>query len=107
MNRAEHAREHFLGVRAARGAIPAAHLARHHGRAQGVLGAPVGGVDRVGLEQESKDGGEFDRKMRREIPCDAAASRLVDEDIELEATCPLVERMAESSAYSVMEASIA
>ena len=34
VNRAEHAREHFLGVRAARGAIPAAHLALHHGGIQ-------------------------------------------------------------------------
>ena len=43
---AHDAGEHLPGVGALAGAIPAAHLADDHGGADGLLGAPVGGVYR-------------------------------------------------------------
>jgi hypothetical protein len=45
--------------------VAAADLARDDGRAQAVLGAPVGGVDCVGFKKKRKDGWEFDGHARR------------------------------------------
>lgn len=47
-----------------------------------MLGAPVGGVDCVGLQQEGRHRGEFDREMRRVLD-DAAGSRVIDHRIQL------------------------
>lgn len=53
---AEDGREHVLSLGAVDGAVAAAAgLAGNDGRAQGVLGAPVGGVER-GIEEEAEDG---------------------------------------------------
>jgi hypothetical protein len=54
---------------------------RHDGGAQGLFGAPIGGVDRR-VEQEGKDRRVFDREMRGEAFSEAAATRLIDEAIE-------------------------
>ena len=70
-------------MRATQGAIPAADFACDDGRSQGVLGAPVGGVDDIRLEQEREDRGEFNGEMRRELLGDAAAAGAIDEGIEL------------------------
>ena len=65
------------------GSIAAADFASDHRGAQGVFGAPVGGVNRVGVEEEGEDRRKFDGEMRREVPRDAAPAWSVDEGIEL------------------------
>jgi len=61
--RTEYGGEDLLGLRAAGGAIaPAAGLSGDDGRPQGVLGAPVRGVER-GVEEEAEDGLEFGTQM--------------------------------------------
>ena len=63
---AKNGREDLLGLRATGRAIAAAaHLASDHRRSQGVLGAPVGGIER-GIEEEAEDGVEFEPEMGRE-----------------------------------------
>lgn len=65
---AQHARENLLTPRAARRAIAAAaHLARHDSRAQGLLGAPVGGVE-CRLEEEAEDGVVLADEMALKAP---------------------------------------
>ena len=60
---AQHAGEDLLTVRAAGGAIAAAaHLAGDDGGAQGLFGAPVGGVERR-VEEKAEDGVEFDDEV--------------------------------------------
>ncbi len=60
---AQHTGEHLLTVRTtARAIAAAAHFARDDGRAQRVLGAPVGGVEGR-VEQKAEDGGEFDDEV--------------------------------------------
>jgi len=83
LNRAEDAREHGVGPGATFGSVAAADFARDHGRAERLLGAPVGRVDRIGLEQKGKHRREFDREMRRESPGDACRSGPIDERIQL------------------------
>lgn len=59
MGGAQHAGEHVLTVGAAGGAIPAAtHLAGDDGGPEGLLGAPIGGVQ-GGVEEKAEDGVEF------------------------------------------------
>lgn len=83
MHRAEDARQHLLGLGPTGGAIPAADFARDHGGPQRVFGAPIGGVDGVGLEQKREHRWKLDGEMRGEIARDAASARPIDEGIEL------------------------
>ena len=62
---AHDAGEHLPGVGTLAGAIPAAHLADDHGGADGLLGAPVGGVYRR-VEQEEEHGVEFGGQVQGE-----------------------------------------
>lgn len=75
--------EHLLGLGAAGGAIAAADLAGNDGGTQGVFGAPVGGVDRVGVEEKGEDRRKFDGQMRGEMAGDATGARPFDQGIEL------------------------
>ena len=60
---AQHTGEHLLTVRTtARAIAAAAHFARDDGRAQRVLGAPVGGVERR-VEEKAEDGVVFDDEV--------------------------------------------
>lgn len=55
--------KHLLGLGPARGAIAApAHLAGDHGGPQGMLGAPIGGIERR-VDEEAEDGLEFGPQM--------------------------------------------
>ena len=63
---AEHGGQNLLGGRAERGAIAAAaQLARDHGRPEGMLGPPVGRVDRR-VEQATEDRLKLGEEMRGE-----------------------------------------
>ena len=59
---AQHAGEHLLGVGAASRTIPAADLSVDDGRTQGVLGAPVGGVD-GGVEEKAEERRQLGAQM--------------------------------------------
>ena len=83
LNRAQGAGEHFLGMRATRGAIAAADFPCDDGRAQGVFGTPVGGVDGRRLEHKGEDRGEFGGEMRRKGLGNASTTGMIDEGIEL------------------------
>ena len=48
-----------------------------------MFGAPVGGIDRVGVEEKCKDGWEFDGEMRGKAAPDLCGTRLIDERVEL------------------------
>jgi hypothetical protein len=65
------AREHGMGLGTGFGSVAPADLTSDDGWAQGLLGPPVGGVDRIGFEEKRKDGWEFDGQMRGEAPRDA------------------------------------
>jgi hypothetical protein len=80
---AQHTREDFLRVRTAQRPIAATQFARDDGRSQRLRSAPVGRVNRIGLEQEREDGGKFDGQMRREILHDASAAGVIDQGIEV------------------------
>jgi hypothetical protein len=58
-------REDVLTVGARPGPMAPTHFARHDGRANRLLGAPVGGVDRP-IKQERPDRRELPRQMARE-----------------------------------------
>jgi hypothetical protein len=64
LNRTQDAGEHGMRLGTAFGSVAAADLASDDGWAQRVLGAPVGGVDRIGFEEKRKHGREFNSKMR-------------------------------------------
>lgn len=83
LNRPKDAREHRVRFSAAFGSVAPADCSRDDRGAQGLLCAPVGGVDRVGFEKEGKDGGEFDREMRSEAARDACLTGPTDEGVEL------------------------
>lgn len=55
-----------MGLGVAGGLVPTANPPCHDCRAQGVLGVPVGGLDRVGFE-EKREGGDFDREIRPKL----------------------------------------
>ena len=59
---AQHAGEHLLGVGAASRTIPAADLSVDDGRTQGVLGAPIGGVD-GGVEEKAEERRQLGAQM--------------------------------------------
>ena len=59
---AQHAGKHLLGVGAASRAIPAADLAVDDGGTQGVLSAPVGGVD-GGFEEKAEERRQLGAQM--------------------------------------------
>jgi len=63
--------------------VTATHLARDDGWAQRVLDAPVGRVDRVGLEKEGKHRWEFDGEMYRESSGHSGLARMIDDGVEL------------------------
>jgi hypothetical protein len=83
MDGVEDTGEHLLRLRTARRAIAAADFAGDHRGPERVFGAPVGGVDHVGLEQEGEHGRKLDGEMRGEIARDASGARAIDEGIEL------------------------
>lgn len=63
LGRSQQGREDLLGLRSARGAIAAAaHFPGDHRRAQGMLSAPIGGIERR-VEEEAEDGLEFGPQM--------------------------------------------
>ena len=78
MNGVEEAAQDLLGLGAAHRAIAAADFAGDHGGAQCVFGAPVGGVNGVGLEQKREDGGKLNGEMPGEMARDTAAPRSFD-----------------------------
>jgi hypothetical protein len=82
LDRSQNAREHPVRLCAVFGSVAPTDLARDDSRAQGVLGAPVGGVDRVRLREKRKNGREFDGQMRGEAARDASGTGPVDEGVE-------------------------
>ena len=54
MDRPQHPGEHGVRLGPTFGSVSAADLARDHGGAQRMLGAPVGRIDRIGFEKEGK-----------------------------------------------------
>jgi len=77
---------------AAFGSVAAADLTRNHRRTEGMFGAPVGGVDRIGFEEKGKDRGEFRGEMRRKSACDPSGARMLDECVELVLEVPARDR---------------
>ena len=65
------------------GSSAAAGLARDDSLAQGVFGAPVGGLDRVGVKKKRKHRWEFDGEMGRESARHGDSPGPIDERIEL------------------------
>ena len=88
------AREHLLGVGpSARPIAPATDFARDDGGAQGLFGAPVGGVE-VGIDQEAEDGGQFHRQMPGEAVHVCEGARIVEHVEELVEEMPPRDRHA-------------
>jgi hypothetical protein len=83
LNRSKDTGEHGMGLGAACGSIAAADLARDDSRPQGVLGAPVGGGNRVGFEEKGKHRREFDGEVRGEAAGDLCGAGLIDQNVEL------------------------
>ena len=64
MGGAEHRGEHLLGLCAAGGAVAAAtHLPGDDGGAEGLFGAPIGGIERR-IKEEAEDRVKLDDEMR-------------------------------------------
>jgi hypothetical protein len=63
--RPEDAREDLLGIGATAGAIAAADPARDDGGPQGLLGAPIRGLQ-IGLDEEAEQGRQLDGPVTRE-----------------------------------------
>ena len=83
LNRPQHARQHGVRLGAAFGSIAAARHAHDHGRAQGVFGTPIGGVNGIGFEEKGKYRREFDGQMRRESAGDSGGPGVIDQRVEL------------------------
>jgi len=83
LDRPQDAGEHGVRVGPAFGSVSAADLARDDGGAQRVLGPPVGRIDRIGFEKESKHRWEFDGEMRRETTRDVRPAGPIDERVQL------------------------
>lgn len=83
LNRSEDAREDGMRLGPGLRAVATTDLARDHGWSKRLLGAPVGGVDRLGVEEKRKHGREFDREVRREPACDVCGAGSIDQGVEL------------------------
>ena len=83
LNCSENARQHRVRLGAAVGAVSPADLSCYDGWAQGLLSAPVGGVDRIGFEQKRKHGREFNGEMGREAACNVFGAGLIDQRVEV------------------------
>ena len=81
VGRPDDAAEHLLGVRAVATAIAAADLPGDDGGPDGLLGAPIGGVDRR-VPKESEHRGEFDGQMSGESFGRLQRRRLGDQSSE-------------------------
>ena len=85
---ADDAGEDLLGLRAAGRPIAATDFAIDDGRADGLLGTPVGGVH-LGRPQEGEDGGELAvRDGRRSVGRPAGRGRRVEEPPEAREQAP-------------------
>ena len=73
--------QHLLGVRPAPGAVAAADLAGDHRGADGLLGPPVGGVDRR-VAQEEEHRREFVGQVLGEALGGGQRRRVVDQSVE-------------------------
>ena len=72
-----------MRVGAACRSIAAAHFACDDGRAESVLGTPVGGVDHIGFKEKRKHGREFHGEVRGKALRNASRTGPINEDIEL------------------------
>jgi len=83
MHRMEDTAEDLLRLGAARRAIAAADFAGDNSGPQRVFGAPVRGLNGVGVEKKGEHGGKFHRQMRGEMARDAPSAGVFDQGIEL------------------------
>ncbi len=72
-----------MGLSALGGTVAATDLACDDGGTQSMFGAPIGGIDAIGLKEERENRREFDREMSRKAARDVRRSGMVDEGIEL------------------------
>ena len=80
--RSKHRGEDLLRVGAPGRAVAATDLARDHGGTQRLLSAPVGGIDRRGIEQKREQRGPLDREMGREAPHVCGSAGMIEKRIQ-------------------------